>query len=153
MRAQLLTVCRIIGAGGLWGTYFVPTACLATEVTGLSGWVTAFPLSVGMFIGSGLLASLSSKAPRCESAGDYARVVSSGMLWSVGNFAMLLMVGVIGMGKGFTIAQMCVVVNAVVGIFLLRNPAPGTRAANLTLGGVVLSTLGGVILGDLKVGM
>lgn len=152
-RTTLIGFALAIGAGGLWGTYFVPTAYLAKEVAGLSGWVTAFPLAVGMFVGSGVLAALSGKAPRCESGADYARVVSSGMLWSVGNFAMLLMVGVIGMGKGFTIAQMCVVVNALVGIFLLRNPAPGTRAANLTLAGVVLATLGGVILGNLKVGM
>lgn len=142
-----------IGAGVLWGTYFVPTAFLAKKVEGLSGWVTAFPLAVGMIVGSGLLVALAGKAPKCPLAGDYARVISSGMLWSVGNFAMLLMVGVIGMAKGFTIAQMCVVVNALVGIFLLKNPAPGTRAANLTLVGTLLATIGGVLLGNLKAGM
>jgi glucose uptake protein len=142
-----------IGAGILWGTYFVPTAFLARNVEGLSGWVTAFPLAVGMFVGSGILSLLSGKPPKCNSVPDYARVLSSGMLWSIGNFAMLLMVGIIGMGKGFTIAQMCVVVNALIGIFVMKNPPPGSRAAKLTLMGVVLATVGGVFLGNLKEGM
>jgi glucose uptake protein len=138
-----------IGAGVLWGTFFVPSAYFGKDIQA-SGWVTAFPLALGMIVGSGILCALSGKAPKCQSKGDYARVVSSGMLWSVGNFAMLLMVGVIGMGKGFTIAQMCVVVNSLVGVFIIREPAPGTRAAKLTLFGVVVATLGGILLGNLK---
>ncbi len=142
-----------IGAGVLWGTYFVPTAFLAKKVEGLSGWVTAFPLAVGMLVGSAVLVAIAGRAPRCPTGRDYVRVISSGMLWSVGNFAMLLMVASIGMAKGFTIAQMCVVVNALVGIFILKNPPPGSRAARLTFVGVVLATLGGVMLGNLKEGM
>lgn len=141
------------GAGVLWGTYFVPTAFLARNVEGLSGWITAFPLAVGMFVGSGILSLFSGRPPKCESGFDYLRVISSGVLWSTGNFAMLLMVGIIGMGKGFTIAQLCVVVNALIGIFVIKNPAPGTRAAKLTLLGVTLATIGGILLGNLKQGM
>ena len=142
-----------MGAGVLWGTYFVPTAFLAKKVEGLGGWVTAFPLAVGMLVGSGVLVAIAGRAPKCPGAGDYVRVIASGLLWSVGNFAMLLMVAAIGVAKGFTIAQTCVVVNALVGIFILRSPAPGSRAARLTLVGVVLATLGSVLLGNLKEGM
>jgi glucose uptake protein len=148
-KAMMVGFGGAIGAGVLWGTFFVPSAYFGKDIQA-SGWVTAFPLALGMFTGSGILAVLSGKAPKCQSTGDYARVVSSGMLWSVGNFAMLLMVGVIGMGKGFTIAQMCVVVNSLVGVFIIRNPAPGTRAAKLTLIGVVVAAAGGVLLGNLK---
>jgi hypothetical protein len=45
---------------------------------------------------------------------------------------------------------MCVVVNSLVGVFIIREPAPGTRAAKLTLFGVVVATLGGILLGNLK---
>ena len=148
-KAMLVGFGGAIGAGVLWGTYFMPSAYFGKDIEA-SGWVTAFPLAVGMFTGSAILCTLSGKAPRCKSVGDYARVVSSGMLWSVGNSAMLLMVGVVGMGKGFTIAQMCVVVNSLVGVFIIRNPAPGTRAAKLTLAGVVVATAGGILLGNLK---
>jgi len=148
-KAMLIGFGGAIGAGILWGTYFVPSSYFGKDIEA-SGWVTAFPLAVGMFVGSGILSALSGKAPKCRSGFDYARVVSSGVLWSVGNFAMLLMVGVIGMGKGFTIAQMCVVVNALIGIFVMKNPAPGSKAARLTLIGVVIATLGGILLGNLK---
>ena len=37
-------------------------------------------------------------------------------LWTVGNYGMLLLVGELGTGKGYTIAQLSVVVNALMGI-------------------------------------
>jgi len=55
------------------------------------------------------------------------------LLWGIGNYGALKMMELIGTGKGFTIAQLCVVVNALVGVFLMKNPKPGTRAALLTL--------------------
>ncbi|MDL5045312.1 hypothetical protein QQ054_04560 [Oscillatoria amoena NRMC-F 0135] len=56
----------------------------------------------------------------------------------------------LGTGKGFTIAQLCVALNAVVGIYWLRRPSPGTPAARWTLIGVVIATSGAVLLGTLK---
>ncbi len=50
-------------------------------------------------------------------------------------------------GKGFTILQLSVVVNALAGVFLLKNPRPRTRAAALTLIGCALATVGGLCLG------
>ncbi|MCJ7702965.1 MAG: GRP family sugar transporter [Anaerolineales bacterium] len=63
---------------------------------------------------------------------------------------MLLLVDTLGAGRGFTIAQLSVVVNALVGIFWLKDPRPGSRPARLTLLGCVLATLGGILLGNLK---
>lgn len=139
-----------LGAGILWGTYWIPSNYLAQRVENVSDWVTAFPLAVGMFVGTGILVLLSRKAPKCKSPLDYARVLSSGLLWSVGNFAMLLMASKIGMGKGGTIAQLCVVVNALVGIFLFKEPPPRSKAAALTFAGVVVAMLGAIALGNLK---
>ena len=53
-------------------------------------------------------------------------------------------------GRGFTIAQLAVVVNALIGVYLLKDPRPKTRAATLTLVGCVLVMIGGVVLGNLK---
>jgi glucose uptake protein len=138
------------GAGLLWGTYFVPTAWLARTVDGVDDWVVAFPLAVGMFAGSLILVLLGQKAPRCATHKDTFRVLTSGLLWTIGNFSMLFLVGRIGIGKGFTIAQMCVVMNALVGILVFRDPPPRSRAARFTLAGVVLATLGAVVLGNLR---
>ena len=142
-----------VGAGFLWGSYFVPTAWLARRLEGVSDWDAAFPLACGMLAGSLLLVVLSGKMPRCERSGDYVRVLASGCLWSVGNFSMLMLVARIGIGAGFTIAQMCVVVNALIGIVVFREPPPRTRAARRTLIGVTLATIGAIVLGNLKSGM
>lgn len=134
-----------IGAGVLWGSYFIPV-----KVSGVSPWAGALPLAVGMAVGGLVLALLTRQSWRLRSPGDYLRTCSTGALWSLGNYGMLLLVGVIGAGKGFTIAQLSVVVSALIGIYWLHEPAPRTRAARLTFIGCVLATLGGIVLGNLK---
>jgi glucose uptake protein len=62
---------------------------------------------------------------------------------------MLLLVDTLGADRGFTIAQLSIVVNAIPGIFLLKDPQPKSRAAQMTFIGGVLVTLGGVVLGNL----
>jgi hypothetical protein len=36
------------------------------------------------------------------------------------------------------------------GIFILKDPAPHTRAAAMTVAGCILATIGGIVLGILK---
>ncbi len=133
------------GAGVLWGSYFIPV-----KISGVSAWAGAFPMALGMAAGAALLALLSRQTWKLASIGDAGRVCLTGALWSLGNYGMLLLVGVIGAGKGFTISQLSVVVSALIGIYWLHEPAPQTRAAQLTFIGCILATLGGVILGNLK---
>lgn len=93
------------------------------------------------------------KPPRCQTVSDYSKVLLSGMLWSIGNFSMLLMVSRIGIGKGFAFAQLCVIVNALIGIFLFKEPAIQSRAAKWVLLGIALAATGSIGLGNLKEGM
>lgn len=72
------------------------------------------------------------------------------MLWTVGNYGMLLLVDTWGAGKGYTIAQLSVVVNAIVGIYVLKEPPPRSKAAWMTLAGCLVATIGGVLLGRVK---
>jgi len=134
-----------LGAGFLWGTYYIPL-----KMSGVSMWVAAFPLAVGIFTGSGLLALLSRQPIKLEKNQQYLRAATTGLLWGIGNYGMLLLVNQLGAGRGFTISQLSVVVNALIGIFLLRDPLPKTRAATFTLIGCVLATAGGIFLGNLK---
>ena len=103
-----------------------------------------------MAVGGVILALLSRQPWKLASSGDYLRVCLTGALWSMGNYGMLLLVGVIGTGKGFTISQLAVVISALIGIYWLHEPPPKTRAARLTFVGCVLATLGGTVLGNLK---
>jgi glucose uptake protein len=63
---------------------------------------------------------------------------------------MLHLVNAVGTGRGFTIAQLSLPVNALLGIYLFRNPAPRTRAAWVTQTGVLCAGAGGVFLGTLR---
>jgi len=145
LRAFRLGLAGAVGAGILWGSYFIPI-----KYSGVSMWAGAFPLAVGMAVGSTILALLPHQSWQLAAPGDYIRVSLTGGLWSVGNYGMLLLVGALGAGKGFTISQISIVVNALIGIYWLHEPAPQSRAARLTFIGCVLATIGGIVLGNLS---
>lgn len=134
-----------LGAGVLWGTYFIPI-----KLSAASMWVAAFPLSVGIFVGSTVLVAFTRQALSLDRAGNYLRVAITGVMWGIGNYGMLLLVEQLGAGRGFTISQLGVVVNGLTGVYLLKDPQPQSRAATLTLVGCTLATLGGILLGNLK---
>lgn len=134
-----------LGAGVLWGSYYIPI-----QLSAASLWVAAFPLAVGIFTGSAILAALAGQPLRLERSSDFARVSATGLLWGIGNYAMLLLVEQIGAGRGYTISQLGIVVNGLLGIFLLKDPLPGSRAAWLTLAGCLLAMTGAILLGNLK---
>src|SRR5256885_6513141 len=110
--------------GVLWGSYFVPAQAANT-----SAWSANFPLAVGMLIGGMILVLARRHKPVLPRPRDYLVLGASGALWGVGNLGMLLMVEAIGTGRGFTIAQLCLLVNALVGIYILHDPKPRSRAA------------------------
>ncbi len=144
-RAMLVGALCAVSTGVLWGSYFIPI-----KLSQASLWVSTLPLVVGIFVGSSLLL-IPARAPiGLDRGSDYLRVCLTGLLWGVGNYGSLLLIKTLGAGKGFTISQLSVVVNALVGVFLLKDPRPGTRAATLALTGCMLATVGGVVLGNLK---
>jgi glucose uptake protein len=144
VRESQLGVAGAVGAGILWGSYFIPV-----KYSGVSPWSGAFPLAIGMATGGVVLALLSRQSWKLNAWGNYARAGLTGALWSLGNYGMLLLVDAIGAGKGFTIAQISVIVSALIGIYWLHEPPPGTRVANRTLVGCVLAMIGGIVLGNL----
>ncbi|MCB8944821.1 MAG: hypothetical protein H6658_13820 [Ardenticatenaceae bacterium] len=134
-----------VGAGVLWGSYFIPI-----KYSGVSMWAGALPMAIGMAAGSTILALFTRQSWQLATPGDYMRATLTGALWSLGNYGMLLLVGVLGAGKGFTISQISIVINALLGIYWLHEPAPRTRAARLTFIGCLLATVGGIVLGNLQ---
>ena len=140
-----------VGAGILWGTFYIPAAYVSetsTDLAQISPWASALPLAVGMLIGTSIMVAMTRTAPKLGKSVDYVKSMSSGALWAVGFFAMLLMVAAIGPGPGYTLASLCVAVNALWGVFYFKDPAPKTKAANLTLLGVLIATLAGTVLGN-----
>jgi len=132
-------------AGIFWGSYFIPIKLSAASL-----WIANLPLSVGIFTGSSILAILSKQPISLNKKSDTFRVMLTGLLWGIGNIGMLLLVDEIGAARGFTISQLGVVVNGLLGIFILKDPQPQSRAAWLTLVGCLFATIGGILLGSVK---
>lgn len=133
-----------IATGVLWASYFIPI-----NYAGVSMWVGAFPMALGMFTASVILVLISRVGIKLDKPLDVARTLFSGSLWTAGNFGMLLLTDAFGTGRGFTISQLSVVVNALAGIFWLKDPEPKSKAAWLTFAGCVIATVGAIILGNL----
>ena len=149
-KASLWGLLGAIGAGVGFATYFIPIQIGTANNPEFNMWIGTLPLSTGMFAGSAILMVISKSSPRLEKGSHYARVMSTGVLWGIGNYGALAMMEIIGTGKGFTIAQLCVVVNALIGVYILKEPNPKSKAAKITLAGVVIAMVGAIILGNIE---
>jgi glucose uptake protein len=56
----------------------------------------------------------------------------------------------VGTGVGFTLAQLSLLVNASIGIYVFKVPVPGSRSARRAIVGILLAGAGGVAVGALK---
>lgn len=137
------------GAGIGFASYFIPINMAVDGFPDFTMWVGTFPLAIGMFIGSIILVLLSRSPLKLEKGKHYPLVLLSGILWAIGNYGALVMMKPenLGTGQGFAVAQLCMVVNAIIGIYFFKNPEPRSRAANLTLIGVLIAAVGGAIFG------
>jgi glucose uptake protein len=131
-------------AGVLWGSYFVPA-----QWADASAQVSNFPLAVGMLAG-GVALGLSGRGPVRLPAAGAAAILAAGVLFGIGNLALLALVSRVGTGVGFTIGQLSLLVNASIGIWLFRMPPPGSRAAKLAVAGILIAGSGGAIIGALR---
>jgi glucose uptake protein len=133
-----------IAAGVLWGSYFVPA-----QWAGTSAQVSNFPLAVGMLAG-GMALVLSRRAPVRPPVTGVAVNVAAGVLFGIGNLALLGLVSRVGTGVGFTIAQLSLLVNASIGIWVFKVPPRGSRSAKLVMAGILIAGSGGAIIGALR---
>jgi glucose uptake protein len=131
-------------AGILWGSYFVPA-----QSAGVTAQVSNFPLAVGMLAGGLALVLTGGESVRLPAAGATANL-AAGFLFGIGNLALLGLVSRVGTGVGFTIAQLSLLVNASIGIWLFKVPPPGSRAAKLTAAGILIAGTGGALIGALR---
>ncbi len=133
-----------VAAGLLWGSYFVPAqwAKVPTQVAN-------FPLSLGILTG-GFLLALPARKPFRLSLRVTTLELAAGLLFGVGNLALLGLVSRVGTGVGFTIAQLSLLVNASIGIWVFKMPEPGSRAARIALTGILIAAIGGGVIGAVK---
>jgi glucose uptake protein len=131
-------------AGVLWGTYFVPA-----QWAKVPAQVGNFPLAIGILIG-GLALALPNHEPVRLGLKVGAVQMGAGALFGIGNITLLGLVSRVGTGVGFTIAQLSLLVNASIGIWVFKVPRPGSRAARAALAGIVVAGVGGGIIGAMR---
>lgn len=131
-------------AGVLWGSYFVPA-----QWARIPAQVANFPLALGI-MAAGTVLVMATGGPARLSPRGTAVQLSAGVLFGIGNIALLGLVARVGTGVGFTIAQLSLLVNVSVGILVFKVPKPGSRAARVALAGIFLAGIGGVLIGNLR---
>jgi glucose uptake protein len=131
-------------AGVLWGTYFVPA-----QWAKVPAQVGNFPLAIGILVG-GLALALPAHEPVRLGLKVGAVQMGAGVLFGIGNITLLGLVSRVGTGVGFTIAQLSLLVNASIGIWVFKVPKPGSRAARAALAGIVVAGVGGGIIGAMR---
>jgi glucose uptake protein len=131
-------------AGVLWGSYFVPAQWAAVPAQ-----VGDFPLAIGMLI-AGLALVVPARDPVLLRPRPAATQLAAGVIFGIGNLALLGLVSRVGTGVGFTIAQLSLLVNASIGIWAFHVPEPGTRQARRVLAGILLAGVGGCLIGAVR---
>ena len=131
-------------AGLLWGSYFVPA-----QWAKVPAQIGNFPLALGIVVAGTALVMTEGGPARLTPRGTGVQL-GAGLLFGVGNVSLLALVARVGTGVGFTIAQLSLLVNVSVGIFVFKVPKPGSHAARIALIGIMLAGIGGVAIGALK---
>jgi glucose uptake protein len=124
-------------AGVLWGSYFIPA-----QWADVPAQVSNVPLALGILVGAVALC-LPAREPVRLGLRPTAGLLGAGLLFGLGNLALLGLVSRVGTGTGFTIAQLSLAVNAGIGIWFFRVPRPGTSQARTVLTGIVVAGIGG----------
>ncbi|MEV7629495.1 GRP family sugar transporter [Actinoplanes sp. NPDC089786] len=133
-----------VGAGILWGSYFVPAQWAAVP-----SQVSNFPLALGILVGAVALAFPAGEPVKLGLRAASAQVGAGG-LFGLGNLLLLALVARVGTGTGFTIAQLSLAVNAAIGIWVLHVPEPGTRQARRVLTGIAVAGIGGCVIAAMR---
>ena len=131
-------------AGILWGSYFVPAQWAAVPPQ-----VSNFPLALGI-LGGALALALPAGEPVKLGVRAAGAQFGAGVLFGIGNLALLGLVARVGTGTGFTIAQLSLAVNAGIGIWLFHVPQPGTSQARKVLTGIVVAGIGGCVIAAMR---
>jgi glucose uptake protein len=108
-----------------------------------------FPLALGILVAGAALVVPGGESIRLRPKVTLVQL-SAGLLFGIGNLALLSLVTRVGTGVGFTIAQLSLLVNAGIGMWVFEVPKPGSPASRRVLAGILVAGSGGVLIGVLK---
>ncbi len=124
-------------AGIIWGSTFVVPLLLKIEVNKL-----IFPISLGAFLSGVLLLVI--KGLKFEMRTAYTSIFS-GMLWSIGNVASVLALGIIGLALAGPLSQVAILFSVGWGLFYFKDVKTTSKTIKIIIGGIML-VLGAILL-------
>jgi glucose uptake protein len=128
--------------GVLWGSYFIPVTA-----SGQGPLAAAFPMSIGMAVASLVVGLIEGKPLVFDKPSHYLKAFIAGCFWAAANYAMLILCGLIGRGRGFAAIQPNLAVSALIGLFIFKEREPGSPASRRILLGALVTTAGGILFG------
>jgi glucose uptake protein len=131
-------------AGILWGSYFVPAQWAKVPAR-----ISNFPLALGIFAAGSVLALSKRELGRLSLRVTTVQI-AAGVLFGIGDLTLLGLIARVGTGVGFTIAQLSLLVNTTIGIWVFKVPQPGSRAARTALTGILIAGVGGCVIGAMR---
>lgn len=114
----------------------------------LNGWDVLFPQGIGMAIGAMAFSFFFDKKPELFSKKSFQNILA-GAAFALGNIGILLSNKANGVALGFTLSQMNVIVSTLGGILFLKESRT-SKELKLTIAGLVLVALGGILIGLTK---
>ncbi len=114
----------------------------------LNGWDVLFPQGIGMALGAMGFSFFFDKKPDLFSKKSFQNI-AAGAAFAIGNIGILLSNKANGVALGFTLSQMNVIVSTLGGILFLKERRT-SKELKLTIAGLVLVALGGILIGLTK---
>jgi len=114
----------------------------------LNGWDVLFPQGIGMALGAMGFSFFFDKKPDLFSKKSFQNI-AAGAAFAIGNIGILLSNKANGVALGFTLSQMNVIVSTLGGILFLKERRT-SKELKLTIAGLILVALGGILIGLTK---
>lgn len=127
---------------------FTAYSC-APRFVNAGGVEAVFPQAVGMVAGSLILCLFEPKDIKKFDVMTFKHIIP-GLIWSVANIALIYANLLNGVAIGFTLSQMCVVVSTICSLLFL-NENKSKKELKYTIIGVVLVTIGCILIGCTKI--
>ncbi|MBC6309181.1 glucose transporter GlcU [Listeria sp. FSL L7-1582] len=115
----------------------------------INGLDAILPQAIGMVIAALIMTARSKDDQESRFIKKTAWLVIPGMIWAIGNVAMIYANSLVGVATGFSLSQLGVVISTL-GAILLLNERKTRKEIIFVIIGVVLVVIGGILIGVTK---
>ncbi|HAL00905.1 MAG TPA: glucose transporter GlcU, partial [Exiguobacterium sp.] len=111
----------------------------------INGWEAVLPQAIGMVVSAILLSLREGDLFTKKTAGN----IVGGLMWAVGNVALLFATAKVGVATSFSLSQTGVVISTIGGVLLLKETKT-KKEMTFVIIGCILVVAGGIMIGFTK---